>query len=148
MQSLLERENIMEVIYCDKDLSWDILDMDRTSAIIICNGNLYESEIDHQDCLMQFMADYVREQGWNLDDEKDHGNAIRYTDNAFRNGELHGFDVFSNSFESYLISHYPQTLENEDVYTIALNFAKENNMLLGSFQDRSRLGNSVKLVKI
>lgn len=134
------------IVYEDRDLSWNILDMDRTSAVIISESNVYESEIDHQDCLLLFMKEFIEEQGWNLNNEKDHAKAIEYTDAMFREGNLHGFDVFSNCFESYFISHYPQSLENEQIFKIAQKYAKENNMKLGSFQDRNRLGNEVRLI--
>lgn len=116
----------------------DVIDMERTEAIILLDGNIYTSSINHQCCLEDAVADVFKSKGWNIEEEKGLGNAIRYTDNAFRNNEMFGFDVWEDGENKYLLSHYEQNLENEECYKKMKQYALEKGMILGTFICRDK----------
>ena len=97
-----------------KDISWELLDADRTCAIILYDGKIYEDDNNHQSCFQTIFKNMK----FNLDDEKEMAEAIKITDKAFHDGELHGFDIFEHKDGKYLVSHYPQTLEAQNMIGI------------------------------
>ena len=126
---------------------FDILDMDRTFAVIYLDGKVYESDCDHQVCLLEMFPNIAKQNGWNINSEKDREKMIHFTDEAFREGRLSGFDVFESLEEKYLISHYPQSLEKEDCYMQMSRYAQDNNLELATFTNPDKLGNICMLVE-
>lgn len=126
---------------------FDILDMDRTFAVIYLDGKVYESDIDHQACLLEIFPHIAEQYGWNMELEEDRAKAIHYTDKAFRDGELFGFDVLESDNEKFLVSHYPQSLENENCYLSMNKYANMYNMSLATYTNPEKLGNICMLVE-
>lgn len=125
-----------------KDIAWELLDAERTCAIILHNDKIYEDDNNHQSCFQTIFQNM----NFNFDDEKDMAEAIRITDEAFRNEELHGFDVYEHENGKYLISHYPQSLENKTVFRIMYEYAAKNGLCMATYTDRTRLGDECRIV--
>lgn len=116
-----------------------ITDMDRTNAIILFNGKIYASDINHQCCIEDAVANVFSTRGWDMSNWSDMDKAVAYTDSAFRNNEMFGFDVYESIDEGYLVAHYPQNLEVEECFKIMNEFARKNNWILATFTKRDAL---------
>ena len=126
-----------------KDISWDLLDADRTCAIIVYDGKIYEDENNHQSCFQTIFSDMSLD----LNDEKEMAIAIQMTDDAFREERLHGFDVYEHETGKFLVSHYPQTLENETIFHLMRDYAIKNELRMATYTDRNKLGNECCLIE-
>lgn len=125
-----------------KDIAWELLDADRTCAIIIYDGKIYEDGNNHQSCLQKIFGDI----GLNLDDEKDMAEAIRITDTAFREERFHGFDIFEHENGKYIASHYPQALENEKIFNLVYEYAAKKGLQIATFTNKKKLGDECRIV--
>ena len=133
---------------CLKDIR-----LERTVAVIITkNGEIYESDINHQECFLNYKKDFFnkydidilnydnREDEYELDLEE----AIEVTNALFQRNEFYGFDVFENISESYFISHYPQNLNS--CYDVAKLYADSHDYELATFSDNVKMNDNFKLV--
>ncbi len=126
-----------------KKLEWDF--WDREMAIIVTNDGKWYEDYCHQYCLIEIQQEFA--DICNLDNEKDFAKLISYTDYEFKQGRLHGFDLFQDDDgQSYLISHYKKAFENSTVLNVISNKCKENGWLLGTFVDETKLGNDAYLI--
>ena len=50
-----------------KDIAWELLDAERTCAIILYNGTIYEDDNNHQTCFQTIF----KNMNFNLDNEKE-----------------------------------------------------------------------------
>lgn len=125
-----------------KDIAWELLDAERTCAIILYDDQIYEDDNNHQACFQTIF----KNMNFNLDDEKEMAEAIRMTDEAFRNEELHGFDIWEHKNGKYLIAHYPQALENKTVFRIMYEYATTKGLCMATYTDRTRLGDECHIV--
>lgn len=119
----------------------EVYDMDREEALIVTeDGFIYSSPINHQVCMMEMSATYWRDRNIDLseDDDLELEKAIEITDALFRENRLFGFDVYCDSTNNYLVSHYPQNLEK--CYEQMKEYAEANNMILATFNKEDHLG--------
>jgi hypothetical protein len=117
----------------------------RDTAVIITNdGSVYE-DINHQYCLQSFQDEYLKD--YDLGDDSDLAEAIKLTDYLFREGFIHGFDVFTD-YENRKIfaSHYMRAFDEPKVRAAAEKYAEENGCILTTFTDAETLGKEMRLV--
>ena len=130
----------------------DLSSFDRIYAVIIYDGTVYSTALNHQELLTEIskeivskkdreasghLGDILRqwdEQEFDLDNEKDLEAAIGITDLLFRENRLSGFDVFERGGESYLVSHYMSALEDKECLKAASVYARENGYTLAAFE--------------
>ena len=125
--------------------------LDRTLAVIITkNGEIYESDANHQECFLNYKRDFFKKYeidllntyGENYDNEL--GEAIEVTNSLFQKNEFYGFDVFSNLENEFFISHYPQNLE--ECYNIARTYADANEYELATFISTTNLSDKFRII--
>ncbi len=103
---------------------------DRLVAFLIINGKVYQSDLDHQDCLEEYYADF------GIKSEFDYTNPDTFEEVCKKATaktyalkcahEAYGFDLFDESHLGYvLLAHDRKTLENNRQW--ALDYAKKNN---------------------
>ena len=82
-----------------------------------------------------------------LGDDSDLAEAIKLTDYLFREGFIHGFDVFTD-YENRKIfaSHYMRAFDESKVRAAAEKYAEENGCILTTFTDAETLGREMRLV--
>ena len=111
----------------------DWINMNRIMAIMVIDGKWYESDINHQECLLEWQNDWCEKTGNDIDTEEGLEAAIQYTNNLFKNNEAYGFDVFEGSFgvERYIVAHYQNNLLA--CWDEIQEYAKIGDMEIGTF---------------
>ncbi len=114
-----------------------VIDGDRIEAILIIDGVVYQSDIDHQECLME----YYRTTGhkipynWDCDSDswnKEHEEAMHQTFQMKETHEAFGFDLFDAcGLDWVLVAHDKETLDMNRGW--AREYCKENNAKLAYF---------------
>ena len=127
---------------------------ERTYAIIITtDGEIYSSDINHQECMLEYQSDFFAKRGIDLLNSYDEDYdieleaAIEVTNNLFQRNEFYGFDIYENykTGEAFFISHYPQNLDK--CYDVAKLYADTNDLELGSFTSINSLGQTCRRVE-
>ena len=135
-----------------EDISEKWKDWDRIEAVILVEGTFYSSD-NHQFAMEEYLEDYWKNQGIDLSDEsfdRDIDKACHHTDALFKEGKIHGFDLFCPNFNDdkwYLISHYRKAFESEAVNQI-VNYAKEHGYILGTFMGEENLTDECFIIDV
>ncbi len=115
----------------------ETIDGDRLVAFLIVNGKVYESDIDHQECLQEYFEDTHQESpyDWDCDAENfdnEHEEAMHQTYEMKNNHTAYGFDCFDAAGLDYvLLAHDKKTLDDNKEW--AEKWAKDNETHLGYF---------------
>lgn len=110
---------------------------DRIEAVLIINGVVYQSDIDHQECLQEYYRDTNQKSPYKWDgDEKsfeaEHEACMHQTYEMKQSHMAYGFDLFDAAdLDWVLIAHDEETLEKNIQW--AIGFCKENNCKLAYF---------------
>ena len=124
--------------------------LERTYAIVITDdGNIYESDINHQECFLNYKKDFFEKYGIDMFEEAENYDtelekAIGITDSLFQKNEFYGFDIYSDLSSGYFVSHYPQNLEK--CYCIAKDYADSHDLDLASFISSTELSDCFRIV--
>ncbi|WP_026653539.1 hypothetical protein [Butyrivibrio proteoclasticus] len=130
------------MITTGKELRWE--NLCRETAIIITNdGDIYE-DLNHQYCLDSFAKDYFADMNF----EEDLMDMIAITDNLFKNGKFHGFDLFIGDDVKILASHYKRAFEVDNVTMAAIKYANKNGCVIATFTNDDKLGGDLKEIII
>lgn len=117
----------------------DVYSYDRIYAIMVINGEMYISDGNHQDCLLDYLEEYPMDIDVDFSQDYDDliEDLIEVTSGWFANPNVdcYGFDVFgsygNSSQPSYLIAHYPENLTA--CYDRMTKYAEKKNYILGTF---------------
>lgn len=93
---------------------------DRILAILIIDGEIFISDINHQECLFEYKSKHGGKQGYSCSYEEvvDETYAMKCNHTAW------GFDVFAQNGKHILLGHDKQTLENNTEF--AYKFVQEH----------------------
>ena len=88
---------------------------DRIMAFLIINGKVYESDGNHQECLVQYFRDAGIESEFDYSDASEldsvHEAAVARTFEMKESHEAYGFDLFDTStYGMVLLAHDKETL--------------------------------------
>lgn len=113
---------------------------DRLFAILIIDGKVYESELNHQDCLeLYFIENNIP---FSFDYKNDFDNALneaeKYTSVMKEEHKMYGFDVFDGSqFGIILVANDKETYKsNEEWFR---KYAMEHNYAMAYFVNLSEI---------
>lgn len=119
----------------------------RVEALVLIDGKFYGGS-NHQWAMTDYMADYWSSRDYDLEIDSDMGEAIAHTDDLFKQGKVHGFDVFEEGYTRYLISHYPRAFKDKEAVKCIKTFADKYGYKLGTFMNEEKLGNECYLIEI
>lgn len=110
----------------------DINYMDRTEAILIYKGKVYE-DTNHQYAFKQAIEDEGLVYQWDIENDITHENkAANETYELSKNQEIYTFSVFQDENSDYLIAHFENHLN--DCLFLLEEYLKKGYKL-GSFKD-------------
>lgn len=104
---------------------------DREKAILIIDGEVYISDFNHQEALME----YFLKHNIKTDFDPDNSDSADKTYTMFENHEMYGFDVYDDYDDKgwAIIAHDKETL-NANIEWIKA-YAKEYNYIVGYFKE-------------
>jgi len=117
----------------------DMIHGDRMVAFLIVDGVVYQSDIDHQECLQEYYQKTGQKSpyDWDCDGEnadEEHRRAIQQTYAMKQEHTAYGFDLFdADGLGWVLIAHDKQTLD--DNIRWAKEYCKENTAKLAYFEN-------------
>ena len=114
-----------------------IISGDRMVAFLIVDGIVYQSDIDHQECLQEYYAKTGQQSPFNLDyDGKDyeveHTKATNETFSMKQSHTAYGFDLFDAMFFGWILVAHDEETYNSNVEW-AKSYCIENDCKLGYF---------------
>ncbi len=109
---------------------------DRLVAFLIINGEVFDSDSDHQECLYNYRRKYGLLKENDNYTHDDFENAIKETYQMKESHTAYGFDLFEIEGSEYvLLAHDKETLDANREW--ALKYANENDAKLGYFTNDS-----------
>lgn len=135
--SLIKKTKEPEIRYIDETV--DVYEYDRTLAILVADGEIYISDGNHQECLLDYLEEHPTDIGIDFTQDYDGlvDDLIEVTSGWFANPKIdcYGFDVFEihkGSFcYDFLLAHHPENLIS--CYEMMSRYAEEHRCILGTF---------------
>lgn len=131
-------------------MSRDVINVngwDRPLAFLIIDGKVYESESNHQDCLLFYYEDIGHDLKRLLDDEDAYfdmlNDLIKKTHNMKCSHDAYGFDLFKKGTNKVLVAHDKETfiINNKWIH----EYSKIHNTQIGYYKSYDK--NDILLIK-
>lgn len=130
----------------------DTRNLARVLAVILIGDRFYTG-VNHQYAVFEYDKEYYLGKSnkqitaENMDENPDLVDyAAEITDEAFRDREMVGLDVWSGRDGKYLLSHYPQAFKDEKVLGLCMKYAEENDCRIGTFVSEDYLSDEARLL--
>lgn len=118
---------------------FNVYGYDRSLAILVIDEEIYISDGNHQECLLDYLEEHPIDIGIDFTQDYDGlvDDLIEITSGWFANLEIdcYGFDVFEVHKGSlcydFLLAHHPENLIS--CYEMMSRYAEEHHCVLGTF---------------